>query len=397
MRQLVHQAALHLGARLASVGVSFILFAWIGKVLVASDAANAYAFTYALGFGLAAARMTLQIGAGITGHERLAQRMREAHRGLALLKTLLPLLFVGVAAAAWSHTHSLVLSVAAGVVAVAASLDIDLLRGTTGRASLFSSSFAIGCAIALAMLVFVLPHTLNGVVIALLIQWIPTCAINVRTWPRLRAARLPARTPWTDVLATLLLSTFDGLVLNVPFLGIFMLPVALVLDMSLIVRIYVASLPMLPLLLHWMNSPAFGHACRRIGLSLQSGFMVGLLLSGVLSGSVFIGAYVLVANKQADLSTIVLYLALLVAYAIFAPQMRLASARWTKTALILPLAASQAAFLAGVGLLAWLHYPLGAYAIVALQMLALLGTARWLSRHDTTARALELPESLLEE
>ena len=397
MRRLAQQAALHFGARLASVGLSFLLFAWIGKVLDPAAAVAAYAFTFSLGFGLATARMVLQLGAGIDGGARMTQRLRQAMKGMALLRRLLPLLMFGIGAATWANTHSSLLTISAASVALLAAADIDLLRGAAGRASLFSAAFAVGGALAMLLLVFVLPHTLTGVVIALLSQWLPVCFINLPMLKRLLRKTKGETPALANNVGTLLLAGFDGLVLNAPYLGLFMLPLTVSLELSLVTRIFVASLPMLPLLLHWSNSPAFGQACKRMGISEHAGFMVGLLISGALAGSVFIGAFILIARKPVSVSTIVLYLVLLLGYAVFAPQMRFASARWTKSALLMPLATSLLAFLVLVGLLAATHFPLGASAVVVIQMLTLVTTARWLSRHKPVPEAARPSPPDLEE
>lgn len=378
MTRLVHQAALHLVARLGSVGLSFLLFAWIGRVLPAPEATKAYFFSFALGFGLATARMTLQLGAAINGEARLAQRGREAHHGLVILRCILPLLALGVGGVTWVYTSNPVLVVLAMVITVLAAPDLDLLRGIVERSSLFALSFSTGSLLALALLQWILPKTLTGVVLALLAQWLPVCILNGpairRMWSGTRKARLPV----SVVLGTLALAGFDGLILNAPFLGWLPSTTQTSLDLALVMRVFVASLPMLPLLLHWSNSAAFRHLSDGFGVSVYAGFVLGLLFSGLLAGCAFLATYVLISGQTVSLTVIGMYATLLLAYSLFAPQMRLAATHLPAGRRIHILAAAAIVYL--VALAVVVHSgPLHAYIVVLLQALALSGTAAWLS------------------
>ena len=327
MRRLIQQATLHLGARLGSVGLSFLLFAWIGRVLPAPDAARAYFFSFSLGFGFATARMCLQLGAGVNGLARGAQRYREAQRGLQIQRRMLPLLVIGIGVVTWIYTGQVLLVLAAVVVAIMAAPDFDLLRSIVGRASLFSLNFALGSLLALVLLEWVLPHTLTGVVLALLIQWAPTCLFNMPALKRVFRKSRGAVPSLGITAGTLVLAGFDGLVLNAPFLGWLHLSTNTSLDMAIIMRVFVASLPLLPLLLHWTNSPAFTHLCMRWHLQPETGFILGLLVSGLSAGAVFLGAYIGIAHLPVGPDVPPLFVLLLVVYSFYASQMRFASVR----------------------------------------------------------------------
>lgn len=327
MPRLLQQATLHLAARLGSVGLSFLLFAWIGRVLPAPDAARAYFFSFALGFGLSTARMCLQLGAGVNGLGRGAQRNREAQRGLQIQRRMLPLLAMGIGTVTWIHTGQVPLVLVAMVVAVLAAPDFDLLRSIVGRASLFSLTFALGSLLALALLQWVLPHTLTGVVLALLIQWLPVCLVNILALKRVFGKSRGAAPSLGMVVGTLVLAGFDGLVLNAPFLGWLRLSTPTSLDMALVMRVFVASLPLLPLLLHWTNSPAFSQICTRWHLQPKTGFVLGLLVSGLAAGGVFLGAYIGIARQPVGVDVVFFFVLLLVVYSFYASQMRFASVR----------------------------------------------------------------------
>lgn len=377
---LARQAALHLGARLASVGVSFLLFAWIGRILEPGDAARAYAFAFGFGFLLATSRLALQLGASIVASSRTAQRLRQGLSGLALLRWLLVPLALGAAAMGWVHTGSPIVAAAAAMVAVAAAADIDLLRGVLGRSAVFAPGFALGSAISLALLQTVMPHTLQGAVTCLLLQWVPLCLLNLRALRRL-CRRLPRmRNQGWALAATLALASFDGVVLNAPFLGIIQLPVEMTLDLAAVTRIFVAALPMLPLLLHWSNSPAFGQLCSRVGLSEQTGFTAVLLASGGVAGGVLLAVYMAVSKLAVTPSTAALYLVLLCGYAAFAPRMRFVRQHAGNRGIVLVLVSLLAAH--ALGVTAWVAAGLsgGATAWVLWQAVTLVAAA-WALRH----------------
>lgn len=377
---LARQAALHLAARLASVGVSFLLFAWIGRVLEPAEAARAYAFAFGFGFLLATSRLALQLGASVVASGRMTQRLRQGLSGLALLRLLVLPLAVGAATIGWLHTGSTLVAAAAAGVAVAAAADIDLLRGVLGRGAVFAPGFALGSAVSLALLETVMPHTLLGAVTCLLLQWVPLCLLNLRALRRL-FVRLPkAREQGWALAATLVLACFDGVVLNAPFLGIIRLPVEVTLDLSAVTRIFVAALPMLPMLLHWSNSPAFGQLCGRVGLSEPAGFTTVLLSSGAVAGGTLLAVYILVSKLPVAPSVAALYLVLLCGYAAFAPRMRFARQHAGSRGIVLVLLALLAAYALGIAAWVGTGLPGGAAGWILWQALTLLAAAWALRR-----------------
>lgn len=377
MMRLIHQTALHLGARLGSVGLSFLLFTWIGRVLSAPEAVKAYFFSFALGFGLATARMSLQLGAAITGEARVAQRRRDANHGLTILLCILPLLALGVGCVTWIYTSNPALVVLAMMITVFAAPDMDLLRGIVGKSSLFAFYFSAGSVLSLMLLQWVLPRTLNGVVLALLAQWLPVCMLNGPAMRRLWRGPRKGRLRVSVVLGTLALAGFDGLILNAPFLGWLPSSSQASLDLALVMRVFVASLPMLPLLLHWSNSAAFGRMCDGVGLSIQAGFLLGLLISGLMAGGAFLSIYMLLAKQTVSQAVIGLFALLLLSYSLFAPQMRFAATRLAAGQRIRLLAVVALTYLAVLGFVAHIG-PAQTQMVVLLQALALTGSAAWL-------------------
>lgn len=377
---LARQAALHLAARLASVALSFVIFAWLGRLLSPSDAASVYAFTFSFGFALATLRMCLQLGAGVDGLARFSVRLRQARRGYATLASLLPILALVVATTTWAHTHSWLLTGVAAVTAVIAAPDVDLLRGLKGKASLFSFSFSIGSLLTLAMLQWVVPATVHGVVFALICQWLPVAIMNASAWFLYSKGRLSSQLKAADVAGTLLLAGFDGLILNLPFLGVLALPIHVSIDISVVMRIFVASLPMLPLLLHWSNSKAFSELSQVIGLRPKTGFICALWLSGLLAGSVFLLTYWLISGKNIQAENFFLYLLLLSGYALFAPNMRHVSGQRERSTIWGALLIILFGYILALGMSSLIGYPFGAWTIVITQTLALLVTGLYFAK-----------------
>ena len=311
------QAALHLGARGLSVMLSFTLFAWVGKILSPTDAVHAFQLMFVLGFAVAASRACLHLSARIDGVARAAERLRSLHAGFSSQMWLLLPLGSLVLLCIWLNTRDLLLALLALLIFVPAAFDTDAVRSVIGRPSFFAVAFSLGSALAFAALASVLPPTLNGVVMAFLIQWLPVCAMNVILLRRHRRL-LALRPPRTTALARVLLAaSFDGIVLNAAFFGLFVLQTQVALDISLINRIFVAALPLLPLLMHWSNSPEFPRLCERLGLSNQLGFALALIVSGLVFGFSFATFYHRTNDTHLNPATILGFSILLSTFSIY--------------------------------------------------------------------------------
>ena len=236
--------------------------------------------------------------------------------------------------------------------------------------------------------------TLTGVVLALLIQWLPVCLLNIFAWQRIFWRSRGDTLSRGIVAGTLVLASFDGLVLNVPFLGWLRLSASTSLDLALVVRVFVASLPLLPLMLHWTNSPAFSHVCTRWHLQPKTGFVLGLVVSGLVTGGAFLGSYILITRQPVSVTVFFLFFLILTAYSFYASQMRFASGRLgpgKRLRILIPVALL---YLGALGaLVTWgSNWVVG---IVVLQALTLTG-AGWLlaSAAEFNGRAVrETPSS----
>lgn len=353
MRRLAAQAAIHLGARVLSVILSFTLFAWVGKVLPPSDAVRAFQFLFVLGFAVAASRTCLHLAARIDGMARSAERLRRLHAGYSSQIWLLLPLGTLMCLSVWINTHDTALSLLALLIFLPAAFDTDAVRSVLGRPSYFALAFSAGSALALIALAFALPATLGGVVMAFLIQWLPVCALNVVM--ALRHRRLLTFRPASaiELAKVLVAASFDGIVLNAPFFGLVVLQTQVALDISLIVRIFVAALPLLPLLMHWSNSPYFPRLCRRVGLSIATGFSLALILSGLVFGIGLAAFYHRTNHSELNPFTILGFTVILSTFSLYFSRARFSSGLFKSPSMILQLL--------------WV---LGAYVVV----LMLLGT-----------------------
>lgn len=322
MKRLATQAALHLGARVLSALLSFALFAWVGKVLSPNDSVQAFQFLFVLGFAIAAARACLHLSARVDGMARSGQRLRSLRVGFSSLMWLLLPLGCLVFVSIWLNTGNLVLAVLAVVIFVPAAFDADAVRSVLRRPSFFALAFSVGSGLAVAAVVWVLPHTLSGVVQSFLIQWLPVCLLNGVLLSRHRRLLTLRRARIAELAKVLVAASFDGIVLNAPFFGLIMLQTQVALDISLVIRIFVAALPLLPLLMHWSNSPDFPLLCKRAGVSTQIGFSLALLVSGLVFGIGFTAFYHYTNHSELNPTTILGFAIILFTFSIYFSQAR---------------------------------------------------------------------------
>ena len=116
MKGLAYQAVLHLASRVASVLLSFTLFAWIGRILNQEEAVQAYFFSFVLGFSIATSRACLHFAAGIDGSSSASNRIRRLQRGVAMQLWLVAPIGLVVGSSVWFKTQSTALTFLALVI-----------------------------------------------------------------------------------------------------------------------------------------------------------------------------------------------------------------------------------------------------------------------------------------
>jgi hypothetical protein len=344
-RRLAAQTALHVFARLASSACSFLLFSLIARKLPDEQTQRAFFFLFSLGFGLATLRLFAQLAAAMDGHARSTVRLRQARLGLLFVVRTLPIAVPLLGAIAGIHTRDPLTVAIACIIACLAALDIDLLRAVVHRAPTFSTTFAFGTLVSLIGLYLHPNPGFGAVCLWMLVQWIPTAVLNIACLARLRhrashgSRGAPRVLPPTHLGSLLLLAVFDGAILNAPFLGWFVPTPQVGVDLSLAMRMFVASLPMQPLLLHWANSPALAGLAAKMGVGLALAFSLMLSASGIVAGTAFMLLYVFVSGKQAGVGVFTLYVMLLASYCLYAAQMRLSAPKLAGHQRLLTLAA----------------------------------------------------------
>ncbi len=329
----LHQTALHLGSRLASVGLSFILFTCIGRLIQADLAAKVYFFTFALGFAIATCRMVLQLGANVTGTSATTTRIRAVQQGYRDVAFLMPVATLILSIIVWNLTASPLLCVLSVISMIIAAADVDMPRSTLNKAPIFSFTFALGTAFSIFLIIYVVPKTIEGVGLAVVGQWLPFLMMNRRSLrfafesARRVRRRAMAKEQLARTTSIALISCYDGVILNAPFFGFLALSARDAIDLSLIMRVHVASLPLLPLIMHWCNSSTFDRLCQQLSLSRRAGFFIGLALSGLSAGAVFLSFYAHFGQQPVGVKVFVLYAITLLCYSIFAPEMRFSTER----------------------------------------------------------------------
>jgi len=159
----------------------------------------------------------------------------------------------------------------------------------------------------------------------LLLQWVPAGLSNLmvmRRWIHKILFTPYGVTPWT-MLTMFLVAVLDGVVLNGPYLGFIKPGNAAASDLALTTRVLVASLPMLPLLTHWLNQGMLEKGLLPYGLSMTMGFAGILGISGLLIGMVYGLFFVYFSAWVLSVHVFFLFLALLLAYCIFAAVTRI--------------------------------------------------------------------------
>lgn len=324
-RRLRSDAAAYAVLRLVSGLLSFALFALIARWYAASEVKALYYFLFLAGFFTSGLRVFTTVAAGLAGHERRTEKLRRAlaayARVLCVAVLLLPLagwVLAGPAVPAWA-----LLAIVA--VVLLAGVDADLLRALVGRSSLVAALAASGAVCALLCLAWV--RSPGGAFLAVLLQWLPLCALQAWVaWRLRRGIRRALHRVWQvrgrGLAALLGVALFDGLVINAPFL--LDLPVAPEVGVSVGVatRIFVSSILLLPLVLYWSNSGALGLLAQRLRTSPPRLYAALAWLSGLLAGSAFALCFGLLAGQAPSALELAAALSLLTGYAAYAAASR---------------------------------------------------------------------------
>lgn len=321
------EAIYHTAARLASAACSFLLFALIARYCSPEDAKSVFFFSFALGFLIVTLRTFGTLAAGLRGHWGKVDKLRSVIRVTGQLLILQVFAALGGAFLFRRHPVPLALLLATCLTVILASFDSDLLRASLNRRSSFSVAFAVGGGLAVLFFLASPGKTIATGSAALLLQWLPVVCVNVYLYGRVlrrkgRVRAIVGRARWGSLAGSVLIATFDGFVLNAPFLLGTRIGPAVGMDLSVSTRLFVSSLPLFPLVMHWSNSGTLSTMAARIRMSephLYSGLLVA---SGWLGGVVLAVLFVQVSGKPLTLGQYALSVLMLLAYAWYAARVR---------------------------------------------------------------------------
>jgi hypothetical protein len=387
---VIGEALWHLGARAASAGLSFVLFAAMARARPAEEAKAVLFFTFVTGFYVAAARSFGSMYCRLEGTEGRVSKLRSV-RNMARW-----LFWIGaataVAAGVTVRASGLPWGVAAATVVVVglASLDSDLARAALNLRTTFSAWFALGSALAIAAYLAAGRRSVPLDCLVLLLQWCPLAIVNLylwsRLWPSRRALQVGfERSAPGGTFSALLVSFLDGLILNTPFIVGSQLSADSGVRTAVATRLFVSSLALLPLVMHWSNSGTLAVIARRANASRRSAF-AGVLLGSGAAGIVALGVvYGVVSGSSVEVAQYAVAFMLLGSFAYYSARVRFRpiDERSARRMVL------QAAVLGGY----WIAYgalasrgALTAVAVAVLQSLALLA-AGFVSGHASNERA----------
>lgn len=357
--------------RLLSGMLSFLLFALIARKFEAGQTKSLYYFLFLAGYFTSALRALATIAAALQGSESRSHKLRRACMSfgqvVCVSAAMLPVamwVFSGLGVPIWVYGGLLILLMSWGI-------DIDLLRAIIGRSGLVPLANVAGALLALACLAVF--RSFEGAFAAILLQWLPLCGLNAQLFYRLRfrilhGIRVTLAQRGGTVWVPLGLALFDGLIINAPFFLGEQTPPEVGRSISVVTRIFVGGLVLMPLVTFWSNSAALNQMARRLRISAVTTFGVFAVGTGLAGGAAFALAFAWIAGSTPSAAELVAVALLLLGFSAFA-----SAARYRLG--IAPHLLGALAVLAGVnalGVLLMLRLGVGALGVSAVQASTLL-------------------------
>ena len=262
-------------------------------------------------------------------------------------------------------------------LALMCGCDLDLPRAVAGRAPLLPWLTAFGGSMGAALLWTQTNLTQEVAATAFLLQWAPVAiytAIFGRRLIRLYAPIAPAANKRPQVtLSSLLISVFDGAVLNAPF--ILSLPVAptTAIQLALGNRLFVSSLAVFSLISSLMLTGDLQKIARRFDINIGVTFAATQFVAAFAIGSAYAIMYELISNEPIGMVAEGIGVFLLSSYVLHATAIRFSYIDRPRARIVL----YGSALLVYGGVVAWLKFnfsvtePIGVVPIVVSVVLAL--------------------------
>ena len=314
----VTHLTVHVISRGMSAVLSLSLFSLFAREYSDAVLADIFFFGFIYGFVISTMRMIPQLVARISGTARRSLRLRQARDGIASLKLIVLPMIVVVFFIAFEASNNIPISLLAAVIIPFAVADIDLFRSALNKSSLFSFSFSIGSGLALLVFLFVPSKTRELAILVVVIQWLPVGFMNARAAIHMlrnrfsNAVGLIARTSGATSLAI-----FDGFIINFPFLGFWATIDSERVSLAISIRLFVSSLPLLTLMVHWANMSYFDDLGHILKIPTKVVFALALITSGLVSGGVFILLFSNVSGRMLNWEEILGYVILLAAFSTY--------------------------------------------------------------------------------
>lgn len=306
--------------------LSLVIFTIILNQFSESYSAKIFSFLFIFGFLISSTRLASQIYANIEGSRRLSHRLSRALTGLftqqALCLLILPVVFIYLI----TLTENVYCSAFVTIVFFFSSWDLDLVRSSLGKTNIFPVLFSIGSVCAVLFLMTYPTRSLNVGIIAGAIQWLPVSIANFKLAKYLNRRNLAlGLSQIQKSFGLLILSLFDGIVINTPFFGFVFLTVEQSIELSVIIRIFVSALPFVPLILHLANTPNFATVASKYNTSTELLVMAFIFFSGLIVGFTFL-IFLYFTSEIASLSYYFCgFLALLIGYSFYLSHARFSS------------------------------------------------------------------------
>jgi hypothetical protein len=120
----------------------------------------------------------------------------------------------------------------------------------------------------------------------------------------------------------IIFASFDGIILNFPFFGVMNITPDDGIELSLIVRIFIASIPILPLMIHFSNTKYFDKICNVYSINIKFIFNIIILIFGLISGLLFIRIYEYTNGIVISMSTYFYFLIILLSFSYYISELR---------------------------------------------------------------------------
>jgi len=278
--------------------VTISVFGLIARRLNHNDLENALTFSLIFGFFASIIRTFPSFAAKIEPSQDKFEKVTAALSGykstLQAQMLIAPLFFI----IAFRITGSASISCVGLLILLSATIDFDLFRAASGLPMLFPRLFLFGSICALIYFSIISNPTQSDAFISVLIQWIPIAIFSIRQLFIVgikKIISIAVSVPHT--FTTLLIVSFDGLVLNLPLMPFIDMSSNVRIEIAVLIRNFTSSLFILPFLLFLTNKINFDVGDRRYKFRKTILFF-GILISSISVFFVYISYFSIISGKS---------------------------------------------------------------------------------------------------